>query len=378
MSAPQEFYRDGLTGFRALAAGWVMLFHVNDFAGPRAIGFEMLGARIDIHPLLTCGWVGVDLFFVLSGFLLATHLLERLAHPRPGLYRRYFAARVRRVFPAYWAQLAVLVLVAVVAGGSLPAWIGYLPVHLPMLHFVSEQASWAINHVYWTLPIEFAFYLCLPLVARVLADAERRGGARKWAVLIGLYAGAVLLVWAYRYLAWRAYAASPVNTLVWATSQLPGSFDQFMAGVAAAAALRWRLAAGAPRGLSSMLVAAGLAGVVAMLYVMDQLYLEYWRGHPLLYFWHTATSFSVALAVLGIALGGRLAAALFENRAALWLGAISYSIYLWHYPVLRWLRPGMDAAGAGLAGWLLVAVPLILAASALSYYAVERPFLRRK
>jgi peptidoglycan/LPS O-acetylase OafA/YrhL len=377
-----DFYQEGLTGLRALAATWVMLFHVNSFAGPRAIELRLGSFAVEVHPLITCGWVGVDLFFVLSGFLLATHLLQSLSRPTPGIYRRYLAARVRRVFPAYWAQLAILLGVAVIAAGSLPAWAKYLPLHIPMLHFVSESASFAINNVYWTLPIEFAFYLCLPFIARVLARAERRERS-KWLTLALLYAGSLVLVWAYRYATWRLFAESPVNIIVWATAQLPGSFDQFMAGVAAATALRWWrrdglfLDSARTGGLSSGLAIVGLGGVVGMIYFIDAIYLEYWHGHPALFFWHSATSAFVALAVLGIALGGPLTRALFENRVAVWLGTISYSIYLWHYPIALWLKPALDGMGAGLASWVLVAVPLTIAVAAASYYALERPFLAR-
>jgi peptidoglycan/LPS O-acetylase OafA/YrhL len=373
--ARPPFHQPGLTGFRALAALWVLLFHLNSFVGPRAITLPFLGFDIPIHPLLTCGWVGVDLFFVLSGFLLGTHLIASLAARQPGALRRYFAARARRVFPAYWTQLAILFAVAVALAGTLPAWSRYLPLHIPMLHFVSEPASFSINNVYWTLPIEFAFYLCLPFVARILVRAE--GGSRKWAVLLALYAGSLLLVWCYRYLAWRAFAASPVNTIVWATSQLPGSFDQFMAGVAAACVLRWQSGrAEALRRYSTALAAAGLAGVVGMIYFIDHIYLVYWQGHWALIVWHSITAAFVAIAVLGVALGGGFTRALFENRVALWIGLVSYSVYLWHYPMLRWLKPWLDAAGLGLAGYIAVALPAILAVSALSYYAVERPFMR--
>jgi len=375
-----DFYQEGLTGFRALAAAWVMLFHVNAFAGPRVIELRLGSFAVEVHPLITCGWVGVDLFFVLSGFLLATHLLQSLSHPAPGIFRRYFVARARRVFPAYWAQLAILLAVAVVAAGTLPAWLKYLPLHIPMLHFVSAEASFAINNVYWTLPIELAFYLCLPFVARVLARAERREHS-KWLTLAFLYAGSLVLVWAYRYAVWRLFAESPVNTIVWATAQLPGSFDQFMAGVAAAAALRWWRREGHLQartgGLSTGLAIVGLGGVVGMIYFIDAIYLEYWHGHPALFFWHSATSAFVALAVLGIALGGPLTRALFENRAAVWLGTISYSIYLWHYPIAQWVKPPLDAMQAGRAGYMLAAVTLTIAAAAVSYYLVERPFLAR-
>ncbi|MEO7742303.1 MAG: acyltransferase [Usitatibacter sp.] len=377
------FHQDGLTGFRALAAAWVMAFHLNAFAVPKVIPVRVFGAEFSLHPLLTAGWVGVDLFFVLSGFLLATHLMEALARGRPGALRRYFIARARRVFPAYWAQLLLLFVAAVWAAKAIPEWAGYIPLHIPMLHFVSERASFSINAVYWTLPIELSFYLSLPVIAICLLRAERRGGAASWLMLFGLYCAILVLVWCYRYAMFRHFETSPVNVIVWATSQLPGTLDVFMAGVVAATVLRWAKARSAPwrrsreRLVSTALAILGLAGIVGMMYFIDQLYGVYWKGHWALFVWHSITAVFIAMLVGGIAISGPLTRALFETRVMVFLGTISYSVYLWHYPIGLWAMRAFDAPGIGVAAFCALTVPLVLAASALSYYLVERPFLRK-
>jgi peptidoglycan/LPS O-acetylase OafA/YrhL len=379
----RAFYQGGLTGFRALAATLVMLFHLNDFAGPRAMGVSVLGTQVYLHPLMTTGWVGVDLFFVLSGFLLATHLMEAMARGRPQAWRKYFVARARRVFPAYWAQLAVLFIAALWVGRAIPEWAKYLPLHIPRLHFVSEPASFSINNVYWTLPIEFSFYLCLPLIALYLLRAERRGGAASWAMLAALYAAILALVWSYRYAMSRHFANDSVNVIAWATSQIPGTIDVFFAGVAVAVALRWGRARHGPwtrrgeRLASTLLALAGLAGVVAMMYFIDAIYLVYWKGHPALIWWHSLTAVFAAMLVAGIALSGPLTGFLFESRAVVFLGTISYSIYLWHYPIGLWAMRTFDARQIGTASFFAVTIPLVIAASAISYYLVEKPFLRK-
>lgn len=377
------FYQDGLTGFRALAAGWVMLFHFNGFAVPKVIAVSVFGRELHLHPLMTVGWVGVDLFFVLSGFLLATHLLEAMARGRPHVLRRYFAARVRRVFPAYWVQIALLFIAAVWAAKAIPDWARYIPLHLPMLHFVSEKVSFSINDVYWTLPIEFSFYLCLPLIAHYLLRAERRGGRASWVMLFGLYAAILAVVWCYRYAMFRHFEASPINVIVWATSQLPGTLDVFMAGVVAATVLRWRRMRGAPwprpreRGVSTALAIAGLGGIIAMMYCLDSLYAVYWKGHWALFVWHSATAVFIAMVVAGIAMAGPLTRALFETRVMVFLGTISYSIYLWHYPIGLWAMRTFNAPELGVAVFCALTIPIVIAASAASYYLVERPFLRK-
>jgi peptidoglycan/LPS O-acetylase OafA/YrhL len=378
------FYQGGLTGFRALAATWVMLFHLNGFTVPKVISVNVFGRELHLHPLLTVGWVGVDLFFVLSGFLLATHLLDALSRGRPGAVRRYFVARARRVFPAYWAQIAVLFAVAVLATKAVPDWARYIPLHIPMLHFMSEQGSFAINGVYWTLPIELSFYLCLPLVAYYILRAERRGGGASWAMLFGLYAAIIVLVWCYRYAMFRHFESSDVNVIVWITSQLPGTLDVFMAGVVAATTLRWLRMRGPPwprprqRLASTALALLGLAGILGMMYFIDSLYTVYWKGHWALFVWHSITAVFIALLVAGIAISGPLTRALFETRAMVFLGTISYSIYLWHYPIGLWAMRTFDAPEMGAAGFFAITIPIILAASALSYYAVERPFIRKR
>ncbi len=383
--AQPRLYREGLTGLRAYAALWVMFFHVNAIVGPKRLTFTGLGLSFDVTPLITIGWVGVDLFFVLSGFLLTTHLLERWQHRERGeLMRQYFRALLLRVFPAYWAQLAVLLSVAVVArGGGMPAWSADLPLHALMLHNLSERTSFAINPVYWTLPIEFAFYLCLPLIARFLAAGERMDARAAWRRLAGIVAVVIAATWAYRYAVFHAYSGSAVNTIVWATSQIPGTIDQFMIGSATAAG--YRLLGGGSSGnlpqpagwRSTALLGAGVAGVIAMMYFLDRVHDYYWAGHWSLFVWHTITAGFIACVILAIVVPGPVARLVFENPVALFLGTISYSIYLWHFPIAIWIAGFVDMPSLGLVRGALLVTPAILAASAVSYFIAERPFLRR-
>lgn len=385
MRPAPRLYSAGLTGLRAYAALWVMLFHLNAIVGPKRLYVPVFGQPIDVTPLVTVGWVGVDLFFVLSGFLLTTHLLERWHAVEEGtLMRGYFLARVRRVFPAYWAQLAILLAVAVVAGGGkAPAWLADLPLHLLMIHNVTERTSSAINGVYWTLPIEFSFYLCLPLVARYLARGELMPERESWLRLAALVAPVLAMTWAYRYAVFHAYSASPVSTIVWAVSQLPGTMDQFMMGTGAAAGYRLlkrdhaALVERSGRWSSTALLAVGTCGLVFMMFYIHWIYEAYWSGHWALFAWHTLASFFIACIVLAIAISGTATRLVFENRVVLFLGTISYSIYLWHFPVALWTAGFLDMSGMGLRRFALLATPLVILVSACSYYGAERPFLRR-
>ncbi|MBL0142282.1 MAG: acyltransferase [Betaproteobacteria bacterium] len=378
-----RLYCAGLTGLRAYAALWVMLFHFISIVGPTRLSVAVPGMSLDVTPLVTIGWVGVDLFFVLSGFLLTTHLLERWGVTgREALMGSYFRARVLRVFPAYWVQLAILFAVAVIARGGAPAWSGYLPLHVPMLQNLSEKASFAINPVYWTLPIEFAFYLCLPAIARYLAAGEAREARTAWVRLAVLVMGLIATTWAYRYVVFRAYEGSAVNTIAWATSQIPGTLDQFMIGSGTAAGYRLARSVRAP-GIagtrawhSTALFAIGLCGVVAMMYFIDRIHGAYWSGHWALFVWHTITAAFIACIVLSIVISSPSTRLVFENRIALFLGTISYSIYLWHFPIAIWAAGFLEMSGMELWRFSLLVAPPVIVASACSYYGVERPFLK--
>lgn len=383
--ADTRFYRDGLTGVRALAALWVTMHHLNALVGPKVFAIDVAGLELRFHPLVTVGWVGANIFFVLSGYLLTTHLLESQHARWPNLqFRGYFIARIRRVFPAYWVQLAILFAATAVATRALPEWTDTIPLHIPMAHNLTERASGSINAVYWTLPIEFSFYLCLPLVARWLLAAEARGGATRWRVLFLVVVGALAITWSYRYLVFAAYRSEPIPTIVWAISQLPGSIDQFILGTAGAAAWRWSRQDGrqwtvAPRrGTGSALCAASLAALIAWMYFLDSVFAVYWAGHWAVYVWYSGAAACAALLLLSISVSGALPRLLFENRAAVFLGTISYSLYLWHFPIALAFTHAMDVPGMGLAKFTLVALPPIIAVSALSYYFVERPFLHKR
>ena len=378
-SPEARFQRPGLTALRAMAAFLVVAFHLNHYVTPRRLVF----AGLDLTPLVTIGWVGVNLFFVLSGFLITQHLLERFAHaPLRESWRPYLRDRILRVVPAYWAQLAILLAIAAFVAGSLPAWAPYVPAHLVFLQNFSNAGHSAINGVYWSLPVEFSFYLVAPF-AILLAWPQRYGrdAILRRAALVAV-AGIAITV------AWRAWALSRVGSapgeLFWlVATQLPGAADQFAIGMAAAFAF---VAAGLPdatrdpawKRRSDALVLAGLAGMVGSMYVMDARYMDYWRATPLFFAWSSAQGIGMALLVAGVASRGPVARLLFENAPIVWLGTISYSVYLWHPILMPHVAKAIGAEAHGLAYLSLHAVPVIVAASAVSYCAVERPFLRLK
>jgi peptidoglycan/LPS O-acetylase OafA/YrhL len=376
MSAGGAWHVPGLTGLRALAALWVLVHHFNAVVGWRPLHVELAGIRVELTPLATCGWVGVDIFFVLSAFLLTRQLLAAYGHgPVDAANRRYYLHRVLRVYPAYLAQIAMLGLVALLAG-SPPAWLAWVPMHLAMLQGVSPAGNAAINPVYWTLTVEFWFYGLLPFA---VAWLHRGGANRELPRAVSLFVLAIVVSGTWKAALFVLGRDGPVELLDFTFRQLPGGLELFGAGLLAACTMRaiehGRLTV--PRMLPDTLAAAGLGALVALIYVLHFNIDSYWPGGPLLFGWQPLAAAAAALLVAGVSLDGIASRAVFANGPVRYLGEISYSLYLWHFPValgMANLMPPDRGEGAYLATALVAAV----AASALSHRLVERPFLAKR
>ena len=148
----------GLDLLRALAIIVVVIYHAALF------GFK-LPARVDRF-----GWIGVDLFFVLSGYLIGGQLLAPLARERPIKLGRFFARRVLRIIPAYFVVLAVYFL--------LPSWREYPDMAQPLWKFllsvqnIALHGGTAFSHA-WSLAVEDQFYLALPFLLLFLCSRPR-------------------------------------------------------------------------------------------------------------------------------------------------------------------------------------------------------------
>ena len=142
----------GIAALLVLAAHW----------GP-ALGWPGTGP----HGWLRFAFTGVDLFFVLSGFVFAPVLLQR---PVPSL-RAYGLRRVVRIYPAYLVALALYVAMVWAAGRPL----AYLPQHLLMAHLQTREMAFYYNPAFWSLPVEIGFYALLPLLGAWLAQGRAWG-----------------------------------------------------------------------------------------------------------------------------------------------------------------------------------------------------------
>ena len=347
---------DGLDGLRALAVIGVLLYHA-----------DVRWAH--------GGFVGVDVFFVLSGYLVTSIVVARF-HQTGGLgFRRFWSARLRRLAPAQLALIvAVTVVVALFYSEELHDLRGQVVAALTGTtnwYLIANESSYfeqlgrppLLRHL-WSLAVELQFYLLFPplLVVGLRAFRDRLGRLVA-AVAIGVVASSIYL----------AVLFDP------STDPTRAYFDTFARLAAplmgALLALVWQprsLGRSAARESGPLVSLVGAGGVAVLLWIMhaagDRSPVMYRGG-----FLFTAIVSTVVVAAIVHPTGWLGSRRAFGHPALVAIGLRSYGLYLWHWPIYTLLRPRIDV------GWswgvvFVVRIALTVAATELCYRFVERPW----
>ena len=355
-----------LDGLRGIAALSVFAIHVWIYQLPNTVRLERDSWA---KMLLFEGRVAFVMFFVLSGYLLYRAFARAaLGRGEPVAVRSYLGRRAARIVPAYYVAILGTLVLLWVAGdvpGRRPVEAGRLPLFFLFAQNYFPDTLLKLNAATWTLAVEVAFYLMLPVLGLAVLRLCR-GRARRQALLLGGLAAAGL--------GWNAidYAAGwgPV-----ASHSPPAFLPYFACGMLVALLVEVRRARGTPplgRGVSGALVAGAAALLVA-------------NG-----WWHaTGAHDSVTMEVLAdsgaalafaavigsLVLGTGTGAAWIGWRPLAWMGEITYGFYLWHIPLIVCARGLGLLPGGALSA--LVVFPVAVAFGAASWYWVEQPFMRR-
>lgn len=379
-----------IDGLRAIAVLLVLGFHVHGF-GAGSPPVNLLG--VDLRPWLSTGFVGVDLFFVLSGFLLMLPWAKSHFDDRRAInVREFYWRRILRIVPAYYFHLTVLfaVLVPIAHSVSLvvsPLGMVNVAAHVTFTQYFTPwtSASFDVNGALWTLTLEACFYAILPMLAPFFL------GRRAW---LGLLAGiAISMLW--RFLAFNAdgvvlamanhFRVEPIVIRKFLSLQFPGQFVYFAFGMAAASVYCLVTQRGSTawwgRLLGSLGGGAGLSGLLLVAWLLSTLGPSYWTTHWH-YTWTLCAAPTLAFLVLCAACGSRGAVAVLGTPMLRVTGLISYSMYLWHFPVIFFASRLMDGWGRTPTQhfWLLLLVcgSITVVIGYLSYFYIELPFLRRR
>lgn len=367
----KEYIRS-LTGLRGFAALWVFLYHLWVYSEPRLMTLGWGDTSLDLTPLFSMGWAGVDFFFILSAFLLTLPFAHWACGDRPfPPIGRYLGKRFKRIFPAYWAQLLILLVVAYSTSFyAFPSLIELIS-HIVMVLNLPPWWVAPINGVWWTLPTEFFFYLLLVPLAFLLKTRATR------VLLIGLMGCA----WIYRWWIFQNFQDEGIGRMVTLMGNTLGSLDQFIIGTYCAYLYVLHFKKKPQKIPASVFLLLGVLGVLLCLYSIHFLYGFYWNGHPLLFLKNTLIGISIASILIAILKGSGLANKLFGNRVMMHCGIISYSLYLWHFPVVLLLSKWsfmIDYPGYKLPLMIAFATPLTWLLAYSSYRWIERPFLQRR
>jgi peptidoglycan/LPS O-acetylase OafA/YrhL len=337
-------YRPALDGVRGIAIALVVGFHA--FGWPGA------------------GTLGVDLFFVLSGFLITAILIEE--HGRTGTIsiRGFYGRRARRLLPALFAMLTPYLLLAgfalLVGQGSTVflALAGALTYTSNIIVAVDPSAVPAGLIHLWSLAAEEQFYLIWPLLLLSLLRFGIRGVGRWLGVLlaVALVYRLVLLTRGASFE--RIYYGPDTHADPLLVGCLFGCWFKY-------GRTPRMIATSRARGLVG---GAALAVIVAAAVLLDHV------PQRLVYFTQLPTLFAVSAGVLIVcaALGESAVARALNARPLAFLGRISYSLYLWHLPLLVVFGVHRHFGVRGIA-----AITISLAAAIASRYLVELPFMRR-
>lgn len=345
---------EGLDGIRALAVGAVIVLHG------------------DLNHFLPGGFLGVDVFFVLSGFLITSLLIRELKETGTVSFFRFYSRRIRRLLPtlltvlfacsAYTIGFAHDAIKAL-RSDILPALLYYSNIwqlYDAQPYFERFGRPHALQHL-WSLAIEEQFYLFWPPLILLISRIKRKHAL---AALIGL-----LCLFSIVWMGWLA----EVNNIPYENKPERVYFgtDTHAIGLLLGAFLAsWHQ----PRSLSQpkLLWRWNVVGGIALVYLIGCFFVlnESWgflyRGG------FASVSLASAFLILAASMPGTLVNVMFRSRLAEWIGKRSYTFYLWHWPVFVYFRPG-DELPDNLPLAFLIRLFLTLILSDTTYRFIELP-----
>lgn len=329
-------YNPALDGLRAIAIALVILFH----------------AKV---PFFQGGFLGVDIFFVLSGYLITSLLLNEEDQTGQIHIGKFYIRRFFRLSPAL---LTMLIFYLAISSFLWPTTDNHITQAIVAATYLSDYgvAFWGvpneIGHT-WSLAVEEHFYLLWPLL---LSFIYKRHTFRLLVILLGIYFATSL--WRYT---WIIYEHT------W--NQVYYRFDTratgLILGSCLAVAIRIPSIFKKLKGNINLLIGVSIFTTILLQYAITHLQ-EPWGNLWISKWGFTLTEWSTLIVLLAIHQPQNILYKILSTPPFPWLGRLSYSLYLWHYPIFRYLRndlPWYDV--------LLLGLPCTIVLAIFSYYIVE-------
>jgi peptidoglycan/LPS O-acetylase OafA/YrhL len=344
-----------LDAIRALAAIGVVLAHVAAVLVLR--GMSLRWAAI--------GDAGVLVFFVLSGYLIAASVLR----PARFAVRGYMIRRALRILPLYYASMLVALLL--IDPTPLLSGPGRADVaaHVVLLHGLSRGMRYSIAGIWWTLTVEWLFYLFMAIVAVAF-----RRSPQGWLIASGM----ILLGVVWRLVVFETSTSTADSAYL--VQQLPGAADLFGIGMLTALAARtgamprlWRDAT-----LRSALLVLSAGLVAGTMYVYYDRKPGYWEDGAMVVLWPLVLALGVAGMLVCLTRATSIVHAATRWTGLAYLGVISFGIYLFHPFVIEafdraWFADGRTVSALP---FILAALAATVLVSTMFHYVLERPAMR--
>jgi peptidoglycan/LPS O-acetylase OafA/YrhL len=334
----------------------------------------VIGYHLNLGNFLPAGFLGVDIFFTVSGFIITALLLQE--HARTGHidFAAFYLRRARRLFPA---ALVMLLLLVALTPLLMPVALERLAEDLPAAFFylsnwwqiVAQQSYFeAIEHPrllqhLWSLAVEEQYYLLWPLLALWLLNKTGKQGLGGMAGLIAV-ASTAWMAWLF---VTQIDGGDPSRVYLGTDTHLMG----LLTGSALAAWWNpWKLRTTSATN-DEMINLAGTAAFAALIWAMAETH----EGMAGLYQGgFLGAAVLTGLVIVASTREGTWVAWMLSRRPMQWLGARSYSLYLWHWPVVVWLKPSSQADALELTWVNAARLLLTLVCAEASYRWVEKPW----
>ena len=345
-----------LDGLRAVAV-LIVMFHHLDLLIP------------DKKEFFKAGYLGVDVFFVLSGFLITSVLLKEHSKFENINLKNFFLRRTLRLIPAYWFFLAVLYVfgnyllvpdsAAFIYGYNNFFWAFF---YLTNWHRIISDGTVTgnLNHT-WSLSIEEQFYIFWSLVL-FLAFREKKTRPQVFGIALGITV--VLIFWQL----FRAITKTEFDTIYYSTDL---RMDAIMIGCVLSFLYYWKLI---PQGFTDSMKfkMMSLASLITSIFILFNFA---YGDMTLFYGFKSLFSINIAVIILWlITQKNHFIVKLLETRLLCWIGTISYPLYLWHYLCYETGRKYFDSVSLQ----IIFGLSISFIIASFSYYLIEKPFLRLK
>ena len=345
-----------IDGLRALAVFAVVLYH---------LGISWIPG----------GFLGVDLFFVISGYVITRLILDSIESANGLDIKKFYAARIRRLFPGLIVLLIVTsVTIALFAPDAIRRFIKDVPYVLSGTnnwHLVALQQDYfqaigrppLLQHT-WSLAVEFQFYLIWPIILFFIWRRFGKRVVRRAALLIATFSGTALFLFSLQ--ADNA-TAGRISHIYFGTDT--HSLGLFLGSALAVSWIPRNLTPNISQRAQDFVDGIGVFGFIGLLCIF--LFIDQENATLYQIAFPLAALFGCATLVSIVHPASRFSP-LLSNRVFLWIGQRSYGIYLWHWVVFQVTRPGADLTG-NLLALNIARVLIVLALADISLRAIEIP-----